>query len=87
MKNEQLVTKYLKGKNIYPDNNNNQNIKVEILKTGELYIKSDSESLINLADILVTLALSKNKGSHFHIDKQTLLDNTSQISEIIIERE
>ena len=43
------------------------------------------EDFIELSDILVSLAISKNNDNHFHIDELTLIDDKSLIKEIIIE--
>ena len=87
MINKQLVSKFLEENNIYPSINEECGIKAELMETGELYIKGDAKSLIDLADILVSLSQSlTGKGNHFHLDKDTILDDKSKISEIIIER-
>ncbi len=51
----------------------------------ELIIKGTREDFIELSDLLVSLAISKNNNNHFHIDELTLIDDNSSIKEIIIE--
>lgn len=87
MINRQLVTKYLENNNMYPKTNEKYGIKIEIMETGELFIDGDANSLIDLADLLVSLSQSKTgEGNHFHIGKETILDDESIISEVIIQR-
>ena len=87
MENTFLVSKYLKDNKIYPKVEEKYGTKIELLDTGELLIKGDAESLIDLADLLVSLAESNNsEGNHFHIGKESIIDEDSKIAEVIIER-
>ena len=62
-------------------------IKIEIMDTGELFIDGDAKSLIDLADLLVSLSQVKSgEGNHFHVGKETILDDESKISEVILQR-
>ena len=51
-----------------------------------LLIEGSSRDLIELADLLTSLALEKNEGAHIHIDDLSLLNKESSFSEIIIEK-
>ena len=53
----------------------------------EILIKGTKEDLLDLANTITTIANSKEKQDHIHIDKYTLLDNNSEIKELIIEKE
>lgn len=54
---------------------------------GRLLISGAANDLIELADLLVSLALSgANRGQHWHIDDLTLMDRTSPVSELILTR-
>ena len=87
MINKQLVTKYLEDNNMYPNLPEKYGIKIELMETGELLIDGDSKSLIDLADLLVSLSQSNpGEGNHFHIGKETVLDDESKISDVIIQR-
>ena len=86
MNNIGLFSKYLKDNNLYPEVEEEYGTKIEVLDTGELLIKGDSKSLIDLADLLVSLSLSKEEGNHFHIGKESIIDDDSKIEEVIIER-
>ena len=52
-----------------------------------LLIKGSSRDLVELADLLTSLALAKTRDAHIHIDDLTLLNKKSDFSEIIIEKE
>ena len=85
MVNDRLVSKYLKDNNIYPINEGEYGLKIKIMDTGELYIDGDSDSLIDLADLLVSLSQTREK-DHVHINKDSIISDESKISELIIEK-
>ena len=53
----------------------------------EIIIKGSKQDLIELSDYIKRVALSENKNDHLHLDKLSLIDNDSDISNLIIEKE
>ena len=86
MLNTELVSEFLKEKNLYPINDGEDGI--EITSQGKRFIlKASSDDLIELADLLVSLALSgKNEGQHWHIDNFHKLNSSPDCDELIIMR-
>lgn len=84
MLNTELVSEFLKEKNLYPINDGEDGI--EITSQGKRFIlKASSDDLIELADLLVSLALSgKNEGQHWHIDNFNKLSPSPDCDELII---
>ncbi len=81
---EYKITDYIEKNDLFDsDNNNGLIIKKDDSK---LYINGSSRDLIELADLLTSLALEKSK-AHVHIDDLTLLNKESDFSEVIIEKE
>ena len=79
------ITKYFEENNLFDSNKSNG---LTISDNNHiLQIKGSSRDLIELADLLTNLALSKTKDEHLHIDDLTLLNKKSSFSEIIIEKE
>ena len=86
MKNTNFVSNSLKEKGLYPKSENKQFVlEFSLNDNKELIIKGTREDFIELSDLLVSLAISKNNNNHFHIDELTLIDDNSSIKEIIIE--
>ena len=85
MENSNFVSNALKEKKIEVQSQSEYGINCKIGENGELQIIGDSESLIDLADILTSLALEE-KNDHVHLDNMTLLQDNSNISEVIIEK-
>lgn len=86
MKNTNFVSNSLKEKGLYPKSENRQfGLEVSLNDNKELIIKGTREDFIELSDLLVSLAISKNNDNHFHIDELTLIDDNSSIKEIIVE--
>lgn len=80
---EYKITDYFEKNNLFDsDNNNGLIIKKD---DSTLYINGSSRDLIELADLLTSLALEKSK-AHVHIDDLTLLNKESDFSEVIIEK-
>ena len=87
MKNTNFVSNSLKEKGLYPKSENRQfGLEISLNDNKELIIKGTREDFIELSDLLVSLAISKNNNNHFHIDELTLIDDNSSIKEIIIEK-
>ena len=84
MKNTNFVSNSLKEKGLYPKSENRQ-FGLSLNDNKELIIKGTREDFIELSDLLVSLAISKNNDNHFHIDELTLIDDNSSIKEIIVE--
>ena len=86
MTNTNFVSNSLKEKGLYPKSENRQfGLEISLNDNKELIIKGTREDFIELSDLLVSLAISKNNDNHFHIDELTLIDDNSSIKEIIIE--
>ena len=88
MFNSKTVSKYLKDTGDYPlkSGQNNSGLSISA-KNGQLTITGSPCDLIDIADLLVSLALSgENSGQHWHLDELTLISENSPIGELIIER-
>lgn len=85
MKIEYKITDYFNDNNLF-DNSESNGLIVNN-ESNVLLIKGNSRDLVQLADILVNVAKSKEKGAHIHIDELTCLNKNSNIEEIIIEKE
>ena len=86
MINTNFVSNSLKEKGLYPKSENRQfGLEISLNDNKELIIKGTREDFIELSDLLVSLAISKNNDNHFHIDELTLIDDNSSIKEIIVE--
>ena len=53
----------------------------------EIVIKGNKEDLIELSDYIKKVALSNNSKDHLHLDDLTIIDNDSNIKNLIIEKE
>ena len=86
MINTQMVSKYLSELGQYPVTNteNEDGILMYLNKKyNHLELVGSPNDLIELADYLVSLALSgKNTGQHWHLDY--LVSQKSEISELIL---
>ena len=86
MTNTNFVSNSLREKGLYPKSENRQfGLEISLNDNKELIIKGTREDFIELSDLLVSLAISKNNDNHFHIDELTLIDDNSSIKEIIVE--
>ena len=70
MKNLFLIEKYLSKNGTYPQDEGGEGIVFDVnLDYNQLCISGKPSELIELADLLVSLALSgKNIGQHWHLD-------------------
>ena len=66
--------------------NNNSGIKIS-LDNNELVIKGNKDDLLELASYITTVAASNNDNDHLHLDTSTLIDDKSNIDNLIIEKE
>ena len=80
---EHLVTKFLKENNIidFPEDYISIN-KINITK-GTVVVSGNRLGLIQLADYIVELALSKENRSHTHLDEGNFFENTED--QLIVE--
>ena len=89
MKNTEIVSEYLKSHNLYPSNDPalDLGIQISVTENRELLIRASANELIELSDLLISLATSKNEnGEHFHIDDLTLINEDSSITDVIVEK-
>ena len=88
MYNEELVSSFLKKEGRYPQLDTVEGNGICLtLENDQPLLQGDPADLIDLADLLVSLALSgEGKGQHWHVDWLTLIDPSSQIPELILTR-
>ena len=88
MHNDDFVTALLRRENSYPPEEPEKSPGLSLkLENHQLLLSGTAGDLIDLADLLVSLALSgEPKGQHWHIDDLNLMDNASEISELILLR-
>ena len=88
MYNGELVTSFLQSEGIYPSAEPEKSDGLALkLEHNQILLSGTACDLIDLADLLVSLALSgESKGQHWHVDDLTLMDNSSEISELILFR-
>ena len=84
MVKKNIIEKYIKDNNIIIDNKSN-GLEVNYI-SNELNIKGSQSDLLELADYIISLALSDNNEEHIHLDDLTLISDDSEIKEIIIEK-
>ncbi len=80
---EYKITEYFENNNLFDDSSSEGlNITNE---DNSLVIKGNSRDLVELADILVSIAKSKGR-EHIHLGDNTLLNKNSYFKELIIEK-
>lgn len=84
MKIEYKITEYFEKNGLF-DSEKTSGLSIKN-DNDILLIEGSSRDLIELADLLTSLALEKNEGAHIHIDDLSLLNKESSFSEIIIEK-
>lgn len=84
METKEIIKKYLKEKNHLKETG--KGIDISNYKN-EILIKGSELDLIELADYIISVALSDNKQDHIHLDDLTLINKNSEIKELIIEKE
>ena len=77
------ITKYFEDNSLF-DNDKSNGLIVKF-DSKSLLVMGNSRDLVELADLLVNIASSK-ENSHIHVDDLTLLNKNSDVSEIIIEK-
>ena len=85
MQIKNIISDYLKEENIVLDNKSSVGLNINY-DNNEVVIKGTAIDLIELADLLVSCALSDVNGNHIHIDDLTLIDSNSDVSSLIIEK-
>ena len=81
---EYKMTEYFKDNNLLNEKTTNG---LTVQKDNEtIIIKGDTQDLVELADILISLAKDNDNGAHIHLDEKTLLDDNSQYKNVIIEK-
>lgn len=88
MDNSQMVTFMLKEKGAYPeiDVMTKEGLCLR-MQDNQLLLQGTPTDLIDLADLLVALATAeKAEGQHWHIDDLTLMDEESEIPELVLLR-
>lgn len=84
MEIEYKISKYFKDNNLFT---NDKVSNITITNENEiLSIKGSAIDLVELADILVSVAKDKNEVSHIHLDENTIINKDSEYKEIIIEK-
>ena len=81
-----MIQEYLKNNNNDLTSSKPDGIKI-ILNDEELLIKGSKLDLIELADYILDIALSKQEKNHLHLDTLSLLNKDSNVKELIIEKE
>lgn len=84
MKIDYKITEYFEKNNMMDDTTSNGIIIHN--NESELLVEGSTRDLVELADLIVNVAASKIKGTHVHIDQNTLLNESSNIKEIIIQK-
>ena len=82
--NKNIINNYLQDNGYDLSSKDSSDIKVSI-NNNEVTITGSKNNLIELADYIVSLALSNNEKDHIHIDDLTLLSSDSV--ELIVEKE
>lgn len=88
MVHSELISDYLRERGDYPEPPQTPGGGLVItMESGRLIVAGDPCDLIDLADLLVSLALSgENRGQHWHVDQGTLVSEASPVGELILER-
>ena len=89
LRNDFIVEQFLRERGIYPEPKAGGSDGLRLRMDQEcLLLRGAPDELIGLADLLVSLALSgEPQGQHWHVDSATLVDEASEIKEIILLRE
>ncbi len=82
---EYKITDYFEKNELF-DNETSNGLTIKN-ESNTLLIKGSSRDLVELADIIVNLALVRNEKAHIHLDNITLINKESEIAEIVLEKE
>ena len=88
MYSDEVVSSFLAEKGLYPvPEEGETGLRICVDGKNRLMIQGSPNDYIELADLLISLALSgENQGQHWHLDSLTLMDKCSEISELILVR-
>lgn len=88
MYNKELVATFLQEQGLYPAGEPEKPAGLHLsLQNNRLLLQGTAADLIDLADLLVSLALSGEPcGQHWHIDALSLMDERSELPELILLR-
>lgn len=85
MDNSRLVTALLREKGLCPPGEDTPSAGLRLEPSEErLMLSGSAWDLIDLADLLVSLALDPTPGSHWHIDSLNLMEEGSPVAEMIL---
>lgn len=83
MKKKNIIKEIIKD----TDNDKETMTGIEIENNNnEIIIKGDKNSLLELADYIISVSLSKNSNDHVHLDELTIINEKSNIKNLIIEK-
>lgn len=83
MKKKNIIKEIIKD----TDNNKETMTGIEIENNNnEIIIKGDKNSLLELADYIISVSLSNNSNDHVHLDELTIINEKSNIKNLIIEK-
>ena len=69
------------------DNDKTTMASIEIENNNnEIIIKGDKNSLLELADYIISVSLSNNSNDNVHLDELTIINKKSNIKNLIIEK-
>jgi hypothetical protein len=83
---DNIILNYLKDNNYDVGNNDSNGINIELQKD-EVLIKGSKQDLIELSNYILNIALSSNDKDHIHLDDLTVVNESSKVKSIIIEKE
>ena len=88
MEHTHLVTAYLEKQGLLPGLESVEDgITLSLDSQEQVSLAGSPLDLIELADLLVSLALSgENRGQHYHVDDLTLIASDSELQELILLR-
>ena len=83
MKKKNIIKEIIKD--IDNDKETMTGIEIEN-NNNEITIKGDKNSLLELADYIISVSLSNNSNDHVHLDELTIINEKSNIKNLIIEK-
>ena len=83
MKKKNIIKEIIKE----TDNDKETMTGIEIENNNnEIIIKGDKNSLLELADYIISVSLSNTSNDHVHLDELTIINEKSNIKNLIIEK-
>lgn len=83
MKKKNIIKEIIKD--IDNDKETMTGIEIEN-NNNEIIIKGDKNSLLELADYIISVSLSNNSNDHVHLDELTIINEKSNFKNLIIEK-